>query len=68
MPPSDHILWKIITVTVLSAVLLLMLHFNYIHGLEAKDFLTLAAVVAGYLGIQVTKAVSIPKPLPPENE
>lgn len=61
MPPSDHIVWKIITVTVLSLVLLAMLHFNYIHGLEAKDFLTIAAVVAGYLGIQVTKSVTISK-------
>ena len=61
MPPSDHIVWKIITVTVLSIVLLLMLQFNYIHGLEAKDFLTLATVILGYLGVQVAKVTTIHK-------
>jgi hypothetical protein len=62
MPPSDHIIWKIITITVLSAVLMFMLHFNYIHGLELKDWSTLGAIVATYLGIQGAKTLTIPKP------
>lgn len=56
LPPSEHILWKIITMAVVGVILVVMLNFNYANGWAPADYLTLIVTLLGIAGVQITQA------------
>lgn len=66
MPPSDHIVWKIVRQAVVGALLVAMLKFNYSNGFTLQDVGTIAVILTGLGSFDAAKALVVPKRKPDE--
>jgi hypothetical protein len=69
LPPSDHIVWKIIRLAVVGTILTIMLAFTY-NQFDNRDIITIIVALSGLAGFDTTKAFATrkPKETPPEPE
>lgn len=66
LPPSEHIIWKLVEQALIGIVFALVSYFNYKNGLDVKDITTILSLwmtVAGFR-IAKTKALSNEKEEP----
>ena len=63
IPPSDHIVWKIIRQAIVGGMLLLMLSMNY-NKFDSRDITTIVTTLMALGGFDVAKAF-VSKPTPP---
>ena len=61
IPPSDHVLWKILRLAVVGGLLTALLHFNYL-GFDKRDVLTILITLGGLGGFDVAKSAMTKPP------
>lgn len=61
LPPSDHVVWKIVRQMVVCGFLAFMLKYNYTNGWDVKDLGTLAITLMGLGGFDAVKQAVAPK-------
>lgn len=55
LPPSDHIVWKIIRQLIIGVVFCVMSAINYKNGFDIKDIGTLLALWSAVAGFDIAK-------------
>lgn len=55
LPPSDHIVWKVILLLIVGVVYCFMSTFNYKNGFDIKDLGTLIAMWSAVAGFDIAK-------------
>lgn len=67
IPPSDHVVWKIVRQAIVGGMLLMMLSLNY-DRFDSRDITTVVTTLMALGGFDVAKAfVSKPTTPPDEN-
>lgn len=56
IPPSDHAIWKIARLAIVSATMLLFFGMIYKSPIESKDLITIFGTLAALAGFDWTKA------------
>jgi hypothetical protein len=60
LPPSDHIIWKLIRMAVVGVIMVVMLKFNYANGWAPQDYITLIATLMALGGYDALKQMTAP--------
>lgn len=56
IPPSDHVIWKIIRQAIVGGMLLIMLSMNY-NKFDSRDITTIFSTLMALGGFDVAKAL-----------
>lgn len=56
LPPSDHVVWKILRTAVVGAILVAMLSLNY-NKFDNRDIVTIITAMLGLAGYDTAKTM-----------